>query len=275
MRIVALIDSKFFLGSIAMKRWILALIGIAILLGLTACASAPEVIEPEISVPEETYDLVYNMQDYDFFSEIFDEKSVDEWTSMGRYTMLLEGLHTPVVVNMDGTNVLSINAYNQTVEMGTAGLADEYHENLSPVDYICSTQDAVVIRVSGGEQPDDSILITKDRYYTSQQEDGCKINYIVRDDGTLGYRCTWHDPIDFEQMDFYALENYTSRDQLLYETGHVEITDGDLFRTAEETVVLSDLFDLDALFAEAKEAGAFEEYDSIDALLDANQANKL
>lgn len=243
-----------------MKRWIIMLLSILMLFGLISCASAPD----------ETYDLAYDMTNYGFFSEIFEEKSVDEWTSMGRYTMLLNGLHTPVVVSMDGTDVLSIGAYDQTVELGEAGLADEYHDGFSPVYYIGSTQDAVVIRVSGGESSDDSILIAKDRTYAFQQEADFDTNFYVGEDGALNYRRTWKDPFDLEEMGFQALEACTSRDELLYETGRAEIVDGELVLTAEETVVLSDVFDLEALFAEAKAAGAFEEYDSVDALLAAN-----
>lgn len=269
-----------------MKRWIFALISIVVLLGLPACVSAPDSKEtdgtefkasvPEASVPEESYDLIYDMQDYDFFSRIFDEKSIDEWTSMGRYTMLLKGLHTPVVVNMDGTDVLTIGAYDQTVELGMAGLADEYHDGFSPVYYIGSTQDAVVIRVSGGEHSDVSILITKDRYYTFQQENDCTTNFFVREGGTLGYHRNWCDfEMLYTQCDYQSLSFITSRDELLYETGHAEIVDGDVVLTAEKTVVLSDesdKYDLDAMFAEAKAAGLYEEYDTLDALLAANQA---
>lgn len=249
-----------------MKRWIVMLMSILMLLGSAACAPATD-----SSVPAESYDLVYDMTNYEFFSQIFDERSIDEWTSMGRYTMLLNGLHTPVVVNMDGTDVLSIGAYDQTVELGTAGLADEYHDGLSPVYYIGSTQDAVVIRVSGGESADDSILITEDRYYTFQQETEYDTNFYVRDGGKLEYCRTWTDPVVFEQEGYYALEHCTSRDELLYETGRAEFVDDELVLTAEETVVVSDVFDLDALFAEAKAAGVFEEYDSVDALLAVNE----
>lgn len=255
-----------------MKRWILTLMSVVVLLGSTSCASAPESKDPEVGASVETYDLVYDLKNYDFFGQVFDEKSIDEWHSMGRYTMLLKGLHTPVVVNMDGTDVLSIGAYDQTVELGTTGLANEYHDGFSPVYYIDATQDAVVIGVSRGESSDDSILITKDRYYTFQRENGCNTNFSVRDDGTLEYCRTWNDPAALEQMGFYALECCTGRDALLYETGSVEIADGKLVLTAEKTVVFSDVFDLEALFAEAKAAGVFEEYDSVDALLTANQA---
>ena len=243
-----------------MKRWTFVLIFV-LLLGLAACAA----------VPGADYDFTCDMKDYDFFSQIFEEKPLAEWESMGRYTMLLKGLHTPVVVHMDGTDVLSIDAFDQTVELGESGLANAYHDGLSPVYDIDSTQQAVVIRVSGGEFSEDSIVITKERCHTFQPENGYFTSIFVGDDGALAYRRTWHTLADFEQSGFYALESCTGRDDPLYETGRVEIKGDDLVLTAEETVVLSDQYDLDALFAEGKAAGAFEQYDSLDALLEANK----
>ena len=244
-----------------MKRWILALTVAMMVLGLAACAA----------VPGADYDFTCDMKDYDSFAHIFDEKSLEEWESMGRYTMLLKGLPTPVVVNMDGTDVLSIDAFDQTVELGESGLADEYHDGLSPVYDIDSTQKAVVIRVSGGEFSEDSIVITKERCHTFRPENGYFTSIFVGDDCALAYRRTWHTLAVFEQMGFYALESCTGRDEPLYETGRVEIKGDDLVLTAEETVILSEMYDLDALFAEGKAAGAFEQYDSLDALLEANK----
>jgi hypothetical protein len=244
-----------------MKRRIFALIGIVMMLALTACAAGPG----------DSYDVTCDMNDYDSFAQVFQQKSLEEWESMGRYTMLLKGLHTPVVVHMDGTDVLSIDAFDQTVELGEAGLADEYHDGFSPGYDIDSTQEAVVIRVSGGEFSEDSIVITKERCHTFRPENGYFTSIFVGDDSALAYRRTWHTLADFEQSGFYALESCTGRDDPLYETGRVEIKGDDLVLTAEETVVLSDQCDLDALFAEGKAAGAFEQYDSLDALLDANK----
>ncbi len=244
-----------------MKRWILALISVMMVLGLAACAA----------VPGASYDLTCDMKDYDFFWDIFDEKSLEEWESMGRYTMLLKGLHTPVVVNMDGTDVVSIDAFDQTVELGEAGLANEYHDGLSPVYDIDSTQKAVVIRVSGGEFSEDSIVITKDRCHTFKPENDYFTCVFVGDDGALRYRRTWYTLAEFEQSSFDGLEFCTSRDEPLDETGRVDIEGSDLVLIAEETVVASEMYDLDAMFAEGKAAGAFEEYDSLDALLAANR----
>ena len=255
-----------------MKRWILALISIAMLLGLTACVFAPEGNDPEISVPEETYDLVYDMQDYEFFSDIFDEKSADEWEAMGTYTILLRGYHTPVVVNMDGMDVLSVSAYDQTVELGADGAM--WLDEVCPISF-SSTKETVLVNLYW-ETDGKTIMITKDRCYTFQPENDYATTVFVREDGTLGYHRSWCDfEMLYTQCDYQSLSFITSRDELLYETGYVEIVDGDVLLTAEKTVVLSDesdKYDLDAMFTEAKAAGAYEEYDSLDALLAANQA---
>ena len=55
-------------------------------------------------------------------------------------------------------------------------------------------------------------------------------------------------------------------------TGRAEIRNGEAILTPEITFTLSDEYDLDAMFAEAKANGAFEEYETVDALLAANQA---
>ena len=244
-----------------MKRRILALIGIVMMLALTACAAAPEA---------DAADLVYDMTEYNHFGDIFEAKAPEEWESMGAYTVLLKGLDTPVTVHMDGTDVLSVDAFGQTAELGESGLANEYHDGYSPVYDIRSTKDAVVIRVSGGEFSEDSILITRDGCHTFRPENGYFTSISVGEDGTLNYCRTWYTLADFEQSGFYALESCTGRDEPLYETGSAEIAGGDVVLTPEYTVTVSDEYDLDTMFADGKEAGAFEAYETLDALLAAN-----
>ena len=244
-----------------MKRRILALIGIVMMLALTACAAAPEA---------DAADLVYDMNDCASFAQVFQQKSLEEWESMGRYTMLLKGIPTPVVVHMDGTDVLSVDAFGQTAELGESGLANEYHDGYSPVYDIRSTKDAVVIRVSGGEFSEDSILITRDGCHTFEPENGYYTSIFPGEDGTLDYSRTWERMNDFEQMGYEALATCTGRDEPIGETGTVEIIGGEVVLTPEVTVTVSDGYDLDALFAEGKEAGAFEAYETLDDLLAAN-----
>ena len=244
-----------------MKRRILALIGIVMMLALTACAAAPGA---------DAADLVYDMNDYDFFWQVLEEKSPEEWESMGAYTVLLEGLDTPVTVYMDGTDVLSVDAFGQSMELGESGLANEYHDGYSPVYDIRSTKDAVVIRVSGGEFSEDSILITRDGCHTFEPENGYYTSIFPGEDGTLDYSRTWERMNDFEQMGYEALATCTGRDEPIGETGTVEIIGGEVVLTPEVIVTVSDGYDLDALFAEGKEAGAFEAYETLDDLLAAN-----
>ena len=244
-----------------MKRRIFALIGIVLMLALTACAAAPEA---------DAADLVYDMNDYDFFWQVLKEKSPEEWERMGAYTVLLKGLDTPVTVHMDGTDVLSVDAFGQSAELGESGLANEYHDGYSPVYDIRSTKDAVVIRVSGGEFSEDSILITKDGCHTFRPENGYYTSIFPGEDGTLDYSRTWERMNDFEQMGYEALATCTGRDEPIGETGTVEIIGGEVVLTPEVIVTVSDGYDLDALFAEGKEAGAFEAYETLDDLLAAN-----
>ena len=244
-----------------MKRRILALIGFVLMLALTACAAAPEA---------DAADLVYDMTEYNYFGDIFEAKAPGEWERMGAYTVLLKGLDTPVTVHMDGTDVLSVDAFGQTAELGESGLANEYHDGYSPVYDIRSTKDAVVIRVSGGEFSEDSIVITRDGCHTFRPENGYYTSIFPGEDGTLDYSRTWERMNDFEQMGYEALATCTGRDDPIGETGTVEIVGGEVVLTPEVTVTVSDGYDLDALFAEGKEAGAFEAYETLDDLLAAN-----
>lgn len=246
-----------------MKRWFFAILSLLILLGSAACTS-----KPEASVPTDAYDLAYDMQDYNFFGDIIDEKSMEEWESMGRYTLLLNGLHTPVIVEMNAMDVVSVHAYGQTAELGTAGAA---FQGSTPVS-IRSTEDAVVVNMTR-DYDGETIILTKDQCYEFQREEDISTQVYVREDGTLAYGRYWGEYVtSFAQWDTAPLDLCTSRDHFLYETGDAEIRDGEVVLTPEKTVTVSDEYDLDAMFEEAKASGMYEEYETADALLAANQS---
>lgn len=246
-----------------MKWWILALISVIMMLGLTACFSAPE-----IGFPDDAYDLAYDMADYNHFADIFDTKSFDEWDAMGGYTLLLNGLHTPVLVKMNGMDVLAVSAYDQTVELGTAG---RVFQDYSPVS-IRSTQDAIVVNLSW-DYDGETIILTENQCYRFQRQGDLSTQVFVQEDGSLAYGRYWgHYVTSFAQWDTAPLDLCTSRDHFLYETGHAEIRNREVILTPEKTVTVSDEYDLDTLFAEAKASGEYEGYETVDALLAANQA---
>lgn len=246
-----------------MKRWIFAVLSLIILLGSAACSS-----KPEPTIPAEDYDLAYDMQEYSFFADIFDENDTEEWESKGEYTMLLNGLPTPVLVEMDGLDVLSVRAYGQTAELGAGGAA---FQGSTPVS-IRSTADAVVVNMSR-DYDGETIILTEEKCYEFRRDEDISTQVYVREDGALAYGRYWGEyATSFEQWDTAPLDLCTSRDQFLYETGRAEIRNGEVILTPEKTVTVSDAYDLDAMFARARESGEYAQYETVDELLAANQA---
>lgn len=259
-----------------MKRWIVILVSILML--LSACSSAletqpietqaPETQPSETQTPEVNYDLSCDMTQLDFFGDLFDEGSPEEWDAMGQYTILLEGLDTPVLVDMNGRNVLAVHAYGQTAELGADG---ELFQDCTPVD-IESIDGAVLVDISW-DYNGKTYLLTEGKCYAFAPEEDISTQLFAREDGSLAYRRYWGEYVtSFDQWDTAPLDLCTARDQFLYETGSAEIADGEVILTAEKTVTVSDEYDLDAMFAEAKTQGLYEEYETADALLAANQA---
>lgn len=245
-----------------MKRCVLVLLSITILLSLSACVPVEE--DP---VSEDAYDLVCNMENYSFFAEIFDKKEPEEWAAMGKYTILLEGLHTQVLVDMNEMDVRSVRAYGQTVQLGTDG---SLFQDCCPVE-IRSVQGAVAVNISW-DYSGKTFVLTEDRCYSFEPEGAISTQIFVQEDGTFTYSRYWGEYVtSFEQWDTAPLELCTSRDHFLYETGYAEIVNGEVVLTPEKTVTVSDQYDLDAMFAEAKASGMFEEYETVDALFAANR----
>lgn len=246
-----------------MKRWIFAALSMFILLASTACASTQEP-----STPADAYDLAYDMQKYDHFADIFDENDTEEWENRGSYTMLLNGLPTPVVVQMDGLDVLAVRAYGHQAELGVCGAA---FQGSTPVS-IRSAEDAVVVNMSR-DFDGETIILTEAKCFEFRRDGEISTQVYVREDGALAYGRYWgHYTTSFEHWDTAPLDLCTSRDQFLYETGHAGIRNGEVILTPEQTVTVSDAYDLDAMFARARESGEYAQYETVDELLAANQA---
>lgn len=246
-----------------MKKWFAILACMILLFGLASCTPAPEA-----QIPADAYDLAYDMNHYSHFANIFDEKAAHEWDAMGSYTILLEGLHVPVLVDMSGMNVLAVRAHGQTIELGTDG---QLFQDCSPVS-ICSTEDAVIVNISW-DYNGKTFLLTANQCYSFQPEGDISTQIFVQENGVLTYRRYWGEYVtSFEQWDTAPLDLCTSREQFLYETGRAEIKENEVILIAENTVIVLDQYDLDAMFAEAKAAGEYAQYDTVDDLLAANLA---
>lgn len=243
-----------------MNKHLLALLCALVFLISAACTPVSEA---------EPYDLSYDMAHYDFFAEIFEEKSPEDWASKGQYTILLNGLDTPIFVDMDGMDVLSVRAYGQTVDLGLDGCL---FQDTTPVN-IHTTTDAVIINISW-DYDGKTVILTKDQRHTFQPQGNISTQIFVETDGSLRYCRYWGEYVtSFNQWDYAPLDLCTDRNQLLYEKGRAELVGSEFVLTPEQTVTASDEYDLDALFAEAKAAGQYEEYETVDECLSANKTS--
>lgn len=233
-----------------MKRYIAFCMALIMVLALTAC--------------KKTYDLEYDMTKYEFFSRIFDEKPKEEWMEMGKYTILLKGLDTRVLVDMDGMVVLSVRAYGQKVDVNIEESWDSVNANIQSAD-------GAILVNEYNDWDGNAWIITKKGCHAFYSEGDYFTMVHPGKDGSITYTRTLNDyETTFNQDDYAPLYCCTSRDHLLQETGKVELKDGEAVLLPEQTLVVSDICDLDTMFAEAKAMGSYEQYETVDQLLAAN-----
>lgn len=242
-----------------------------LLLALTACTPKPTTTQtlattaPTKVETQEHYDFVYDMSDRQWLADFFEEKSDVEWSTKGKYTMLLEGLHTPVVLQMDGEDVISVSAYGHTKEVVIYTFEGAANMNIR------TTEDMVVVNDSR-DYDGRTWIFTAKKCLELVPDGSISTEVYLDDNGELYFIRSWGEYCTtFNHDDYAPLYLCTSRDHFLYDKGCAEIVDGELVLTTHKTRVVSDIYDLDALFAEAKAQGLFAEYDNVDALLDANK----
>ncbi len=236
----------------------------AVLLMLSACgADNAQNVSTTVPTmqPSVSYDFTFNMGEYAHFGHIFEEKTQEQWEQMGQYTLLLTGMDTPVVVQMDGMTVLSVSAYGHTAQTDISPFQGDTPANIQ------STRGAVVVNESL-DYEGSTWLLTADGVHEFHPVGDISTQIFAEMDDTLCYRTYWGEyDTSFEQWDTAPLDLCTSRDHFLYEFGTATIVDGQVIFKAEETVTVSDVYDLDDMFAAVKAEGMYEEFDSVDQLL--------
>ncbi len=240
------------------KRFVAIVLFYVMLVSLmAACKKEPR--------DELKYDVAFDINDYEFFSDIFDEGT---WEEKGSYTMLLNGLFTPVVLEMDGLTVKTVNAYGQSLE-----LDQDTYQGYVGIEIEAAEGILVIYQIDDYERT--CWLLTEEKCYVLPPKDGYSTTVHIRDGGAPEYYRSWCEyETSFNQEVYAPLYYCTSRDHVLYQSGSVEIADGEIRLTPAKTVTVSDEYDLDAMFAEAKAdeyAGEyFSGFETVDQALAAN-----
>jgi maltodextrin utilization protein YvdJ len=161
-----------------------------------------------------------------------------------------------------------VSAYGQTLQLDQETYQDQ-------VGIEIEASDGVLVVYQTYDYEKTCWLITKEKSYTLSPTDGYSTTVHVHDDGTLTYYRSWREyETTFNQETFAPLYCCTSRDHVLYQLGSGDIKDGKLNLKLEKNVTLSDEYDVDELFAQAKAdeyAGEyFSSFETVDEALAAN-----
>ncbi len=247
-----------------MKKVGLWLLCLVLLFGLAACDTTQGQDNNPPNPPLDV-DYVYDMTTYEYFAWIFDENPDIPWEDNGTYTIGLKGLGTDVVVSMDNLTVVSITAFGRTQVVNLSPFQDEVNADID------ACNGAVVIRDSE-DYSCTSWILTPNAVFTYAPVGDISTTIYVDDNGVLRYRKFWGEyDTSFNQWDLAPLDLCTSRTHFLEERGTVTLTSEQATFNKEKTLVLSDLYDVDTLFNDAKRDGWYKEYDTVDALFAANK----
>lgn len=251
-----------------MKRWIALSLSILMLLSLAACGSRPTEDEGEQvqtgaatdpSREPVAADYVYQLDEYGIFFDFFQGKDLEE---LGQYTIELEGLSTPVVVGMDGMDIVSVSAFGKTHEIfcHQSFAQGEGEDDGDDVVVFKSAKDVVIV--------DYAWMIGPTGCYECPRED---VTLHVREDGTVEYY--FYSPLDELASQFppLILGHLTSGEECLFEKGSATIVDGQMVLTMEEHTTVADCYDLEELFQEGKQQRLYEQFETLEELLEHNR----
>ena len=166
---------------------------------------------------------------------------------------------------MDGLTTVAITAFGRTQEVNLSPFQGEVNAAIE------ACNGAVVIR-DCEDYSCSSWILTKDAVFAYAPKGDISTSVRVDDNGVLCYRTFWGEyDTSFNQWDTAPLDLCTDRAHFLEERGTITLANGQAIFTKQSTKVLSDEYDVDALFAAAKRDGMYEAYNTVDELFAANK----
>lgn len=250
-----------------MKRAISILLTLVILLSLAACTqneTPPETTPTAAEPPEvemEHFDL--NETDLDSIGELLAEREQDSYCKIQ-----LDGLCTPVVLELEGTNIISISAYGNTV------FPDQYSEytsiygNLWPVIY--DHEDMILLNIWHDDIGYSCVLCPDGNDIETYPDEESSVMLYVDEEGQLTQSRFALKFLGIEQWDTGPIDMAVSRDDFYYSIDDAALTEEGYSTVSREYYTISDCFELDEIFNTAKENGLYTEFETLDELLDYN-----
>ncbi|MBQ7345744.1 MAG: hypothetical protein IJW45_06755 [Oscillospiraceae bacterium] len=211
--------------------------------------------EPEEDPHFLTVELTYRYTMASLAKEL--EGRSQELAAMDWYTVRVDGLCTPVVLELEQLELISVSAYGSTVELHRTW--DQWSEDLTLSD----GSGAVVIDDSG-EETSSAWIITRQNVYAFSREDGIRTQLRGEEDGIWYLRCIDAYQTTLQTDPLAPVTQFSSRTDFVYEEGRVALRDGEAVLEARDLYTLEDLYDLDQIFRDAKAQGLYGNYETLD-----------
>ena len=252
-----------------MKRILALLLASVMLLSLAACQQnedpVPSGTEPTTeSVGDEMEHFDLNEIDLDGIGQLLVERQQDGYSKLQ-----LDGLCTPVILELEGTDVETVTAYGTTVCV--AEEANDYssiYGNLWPVIY---EQDGLIFLNIWHDEIGYSCVLCPDGSFMENYPSGdFSVMIYVDEEGQMCQYQFARKFLGIEQWDTGPIDTATSRDDFYYSIDDATWTRGEYSITARESYTISDCFELEEIFSTAKAQGLYPEFDTLDELLASN-----
>ena len=258
-----------------MKKLLALLLAVLMLLFLVACgqneAEKPTTTtaEPTTQVPEDSLEH-YDLSQIDLvgIGELLAQR--EEYTVS---RIRLDGLCTPVVLELRGTNLVSISAYGITafVDPASAEYAGIYG-NVSPTIY--EHQGLIFLNVWKDNIGYSCVMCPDGTYLETFPDKEYSVMIYVNSEGQMVQSQFARKFMGIEQWETGPIDMAFARDDFYYSIDKASWTEEAYSVTSGESYTISDCFDLDEIFVNAKLNGLYPEFDTLDELLTYNAMDR-
>lgn len=256
------------------KRTIALLMAAVLLLCLAGCkkddAQKPTETSPVATGPANGETEHFDLSEIDLaeIGELFAQRD-----HTARYKVQLDGLCTPVVLELLGTELVSITAYDTTVLVDTgAANYNSIYGNLSPAIY--EHDGLIILNIWDGDVGYSCVICPDSTYMESFPDDEYSIMIYEDEDGRLCQSQFAMKFVGIQQWETGPIDQAFSRDDFYYSVDDAAWSEEEYSVISRETFTISDCFDLDEIFSKAKAEGLYPDFETLDELLEYNATQK-
>lgn len=258
------------------KRILALLLAAVMLLSLEACKKN----EPE--EPSETQPTTVSTGQAVNEMEIFDLNEIDlaaigelfaAEEEITRRKVRLDGLCTPVVLELSGTDLVSISAYGTTALVDTAAANyNSIYGNVSPVIY--DHEGLIILNIWADDIGYSCVMCPDGTYMENFPDNEYSVMIYEDEEGALCQSQFAMKFVGIQQWETGPIDMATSRDDFYYSIDDASWTQEAYSVISRETYTISDCFALDEIFDNAKANGLYPDYETLDDLLEYNATEK-